>query len=45
MSREQEMPMQCQPKGPKLAGNPCQEIGAKTGRAIPTLMDKASLLK
>jgi hypothetical protein len=41
----QEMSMQSQSKGPKVAGKLCQEIGDKIGKAIPTSMDKASLLK
>lgn len=31
----------CQSKDQELGGNPCQGIGAKTGKAIPTSMAKA----
>ena len=37
--------MQSQSKGLELAGNPCPEIGARTGRATPISMAKTSLFK
>lgn len=37
--------MQCQLKGQEQGGKLCPEIGAKTGKAIHTLMDKAFHLK
>jgi len=39
------MCIQCPSKGQKLGGKPCQEIGAKTGKATPTSMDKPFLFK
>lgn len=44
-SQVQEMFMQSRSKGRKQGGNPCQGTGAKTGRAIHTLMVKPFLFK
>ncbi|KAL0377555.1 UNVERIFIED_CONTAM: hypothetical protein Sradi_3061000 [Sesamum radiatum] len=43
MSGVLEMYTQCTLRDQELHGSQCQETGAKTGRAIHTSMDKASL--
>lgn len=39
------MSIQLPSRAQELVGNPCQEIGDKTGKATLTLTDKASLLR
>ncbi|KAL2319488.1 hypothetical protein Fmac_028457 [Flemingia macrophylla] len=42
---ELEMFTQCPSKGLGQGGKPCQEIGGRIGKAIPTSMAKASLFR